>query len=1051
MSTRLDNYNRSQIGESDAIAARFFGLLLQCHEEGRSENDIRSAFRDFLLRTGIINDEMEVKTEVPPGRESQRSVDMYVRNTYVEFKTNIVSGSGVSADAVAQLDDYLLKANQSGYGIQNGILTDGKRFLKRNVGDHILPLAPSSLFVFDRSEQGHRVREYVHGIIDTDAREIKPSMETLTAHLCIDSDLLKQATALLYTAHLAHRDDPAVAVKRRLWQDLLQVALGQESASDIKRDDWLFIRHTYLITLTALILQRHFGIDVEREAETNPEGLLDGRTLERYTGVKGVIESDLFLWAHAVGETQYVRAIARKVAQFDWTETADELAATLYQNTITQEERKSLGEYYTPRWLAQAIVDELVDDPTETVTLDPSCGSGTFIECLVRKIISAADGLTPSQKLDRLLRNVIGVDTHPVAVQLAKATWVLNCQKVITDARALGNSLPPIVPPIHLGDSLQLRYDRRTLLNHGTITILTSEVSPESGREVQFRVPLSLAQRTEEFDRLMLAVADEVKRDGNPIEVLEDGCDAVGTERKELRETVGLMQELHAHGRDHVWAYYLRNMVRPAVISESKVDVIVGNPPWLTYSNSADIVREELVRLSQRTYGTWAGGKNAANQDVSTLFFARVADLYLREGGRIGMVLPHSTLRSGQHLKWRSGNWVGKENGCEYSVDMDFGVKDPWDLDNLDPNTFFPMPASVVFAQLLGRNTEESNALAPGSVEVWRGKTATSDVTRDVETLLHDDGEFHSPYHNFARRGTDIFDRRLYFISVYPNPVFLALPNTWVTVPRISTQDKKQYDVRRLDRELLHGDSIFNIYLGESIAPYYALPPHKAALPVDKRTMTMPLKDDGSGEVDPRKLERNMERRWETMCQLWDENKGANDKKTLSQNLDWIGKLSSQLAWCVDPGERPIRIAYTTSGEPSAALIEDPKAILDTSLYQVTCRNTDEAHYLLAIINSNTLATAAKPFCPTNWSRKIRTLHKHLWKLPIPEFDRNIALHRRLARLGHDAAAEARELLAPATNPTPRKAREMMRHVWQPSSNVAGRIERAVAELLRGH
>ena len=1050
MNEQPSNISQSHLGEGDAIATRFLGQLLLCHDQGRSENDIRSAFRDFILRTGIIENEMDVKTEVPPGRESQRSVDMLVRNTYIEFKTNIVSGGGVSADAVAQLDDYLLKANQSGYGIVNGILTDGKRFLKRNIGDHILPLAPSSVFIFDRAEQGHRLREYLAGILDTEARDIKPSKETLTQHLGIDSDLLKQATALLFAAHRDNRDEPAVAVKRALWQDLLQVALGQESVVETKRDDWLFIRHTYLITLTALILQRHFGIDVEREAESNPEALLDGRTLERYSGVKGVIESDLFLWANGVGETQYVRAIARKVAQFDWTETADELAATLYQNTITQEERRSLGEYYTPRWLAQAIVDELTDDPTKTVSLDPSCGSGTFIECLVRKIITSTDGLTPAQKLECLLRNIIGVDTHPVAVQLAKATWVLNCQQVITDARALGNSLPPIIPPIHLGDSLQLRYDRRTLLNHGTITILTSEVEAESGREVRFRVPISLAKRTEEFDRVMLAVADEVRRGGNPMEVLERSCDADATERKAMRETIELMQELHSQGRDHVWAYYLRNMVRPAVISESKVDAIVGNPPWLTYANSAEIVREELVQLSQKTYGTWAGGKNAANQDMSTLFFARVVDLYLRDGGRIGMVLPHSTLRSGQHLKWRSGNWVGKENGCEHSVDVDFGVKAPWDLDNLDPNTFFPMPASVVFAKLLGRNTERSKPLAPGPVETWRGKTGTDEVTRDSQPLIHDDGKFHSPYNQFARRGADIFDRRLYFISVRPNPTILPLPDTYVTEPRISTQDKKRYDVRALAGELLHDDNIFDVFLGESIAPYYALQPHKAALPIDKKTMVMPLKDDGSGEVDPRKLDRNMEIRWETMCRLWDENKGANDKKTLSQNLDWLGKLSSQLAWCIEPGRRGIRIAYTTSGEPSAAVIDDQKAILDTSVYQVTCRNQAEAHYLLAIINSNTMATAVKPFCPTNWARKIRTLHKHLWKLPIPEFDRGNALHRRLSRLGRDAAKEASELLTLDPNISPRKARELMRHRWQPASKVAARIEDAVAELLRG-
>ena len=58
--------------------------------------------------------------------------------------------------------------------------------------------------------------------------------------------------------------------------------------------------------------------------------------------------------------------------------------------------------------------------------------------------------------------------------------------------------------------------------------------------------------------------------------------------------------KLQAIGRDHVWAYYLRNMVRPAVISEERVDAIVGNPPWLTYSRSADIVREELVKPQQK-------------------------------------------------------------------------------------------------------------------------------------------------------------------------------------------------------------------------------------------------------------------------------------------------------------------------------------------------------------------------------------------------------------------------------------------------------------------
>ena len=101
------------------------------------------------------------------------------------------------------------------------------------------------------------------------------------------------------------------------------------------------------------------------------------------------------------------------------------------------------------------------------------------------------------------------------------------------------------------------------------------------------------------------------------------------------------MKELHAADRNHVWAYYIRNMIRPAVIAEEKVDRIIGNPPWLTYGQSADIIRTELREMSEKRYQIWAGGKLAPHQDIATLFYTRCAELYARPGTQIGMVMPH--------------------------------------------------------------------------------------------------------------------------------------------------------------------------------------------------------------------------------------------------------------------------------------------------------------------------------------------------------------------------------------------------------------------------
>ena len=1050
---------------STDTATEYLGNILHCRDAGDSENDIRDAFRDFALHTGLIADSREIKTEIAPATGSTRRVDMYTRNTYIEFKRNLIVNGQIDPAYTEQLDGYLLESAKAGMGVQNGILTDGQHYLKRNIGESILPITPNRMQTYERSSQGPLLREYLYGIFDTDALNIAPSPDTLTKHLAAGSDLLNQATALLKDAHDANRDNPTVAVKRKLWQDLLEVALGQDSTGDPDTADWLFIRHTYLTTLIALILQAHFGIDIVHEAENAPEALLNGDTLHAHTNLKGVIESDLFQWPAEIGATQYIRSIARKVAQFDWSKRPDELAAILYQNTITTEERRKMGEYYTPRWLAQTMVEELIPDPQNTVAMDPSCGSGTFIECLVRNIIDHSHNQHPIETLRKLQNNVIGIDLHPVAVQLAKATWVLNAHEVINAAR-LADHQNDIAPPIYLGDSLQLRYERNIFTQSDHITLRTTEQLPGEADTVAFDIPMALARDSESFDRLMLDLAQAVVDDADPDAVLDQHQIIVEAERNAVTQTAHQMRKLHAIGRDHVWAYYLRNMVRPAVISEERVDAIVGNPPWLTYSRSADIVREELVNLSKNTYGIWAGGRQAPNQDIATLFFTRVTDLYLKPDGKIGMVLPHSVLRSGQHLKWRHGYWQSQVTDSQHDIAVDFGVKMPYDLDTLEPNNFFPIASAVVFAQARdirkGSDKIKRHPLAPGRVEIWRGPTDTPRVTRNAEALHHDDGKFHSSYADVARRGADIFDRRLYFVTVEPNQTFIAAPNTFKTYPRTSALDKKNYDVSALESNVVHDHNLFDVYLGESIAPYVTLTPLTAALPVDKPSMTLPLDHSGcpanpkTGNVrhnacvvDIAQLDTRMRTRWNMMASLWDANKGKDDKKSLYQNLNYLSKLTSQLEWIRNPGDRPVRIAYAGHGSPTATLISDDKAIVDYTLFQVTCTSLGEAYYLLSIINSKAMFQTLEPLMPRG-QFGARHVQKHLWKLPIPAYDTNDTAHVDLSRLARLAAVEAEKVIAGLGDPVPSvtKARSVLRHEWQPNSATAQNIETAVHALL---
>ena len=1031
-----------------------FGLVIERHRSGASENDIRTAFQRFVEAAGIAA-MADMTTEVPPGVGNAGRMDLYIHNTCIEFKRDILRAGAIASEYVDQLDGYLKQLVQAGAGVQNGVLTDGVNYLTRRPGDDRLPAQyGESRRAFDRPEQAHLLREHLHGVISAPAENVSPTAENLERRFGSDSSAFRVSNLLLKDAYEAHRSNPTVAVKRRLWQDLLQVALGKDAAAAGDESDWLFIRHTYITSLIAVIMQQQLLGDVARHAADRPDDLLKGRILAQQSDLHGVIDADLFTWPTEVGESAYLREIARVVEQFDWSQNATEVAPTLYQNVITPEERKRLGEYYTPRWLAKAITETVVDDPLQQRVLDPACGSGTFIETAVEHIINHAGGLSAPETLRKLQENVVGIDIHPVAVQLAKATWVMAAADTIRAARGEGAGAGAVSAPIYLGDSMQLRYDTGTLAASQSIELETRETLPGHTAPITFSIPKELARQQADIDRLISEMATAID-EGQDAQRVVDAHPMSDECRRSVKAVAAHMKALHAADRNHVWAYYIRNMIRPAVIAEEKVDRIIGNPPWLTYGQSADIIREELRGMSEQRYQIWAGGKLAPHQDIATLFYTRCAELYARPQAVIGMVLPHSALRTGQHLKWRSGTYRRKGGRNAPSIGLNLRVQEPWDLDNVVPD-FFPMPASVVFAEYAG--VGQGAALAPGTVQVWRGNWEEdyAGITRASEALHHDDGKFKSPYAELSSQGPTILDRRLFFVDTLPHTVAIPAANSTNVQARRGSQDNVKYDgqLHLLDG-VVHNDHLFDVYLSECIAPYVALAPLQAALPVHRPTMTLPLLPDGG--LDVAALNSAMQRRWNNAAAMFREAHQGRVIIELFDNLNHLNKLTSQLDYLQGAiaGDGTKRIAYTTQGEPTAALIRDNHSILDHKLFQTICQSDDEAYYLLAIINSNELATRAKPFCTTNWAKKIRDFHKHGWKLPIPRYDAGDPLHVRLSELGATAEQECQALIAesdimsrPAGDSQSRAARRLLRHTWQRESETARLIELMVAELL---
>ena len=216
----------------------------------------------------------------------------------------------------------------------------------------------------------------------------------------------------------------------------------------------------------------------------------------------------------------------------------------------------------------------------------------------------------PREVLNRLPEAVTGIDVHPVAVHLARADWTLAARPAISAASAAGHDASLSIP-VYLGDALQLRFRTGDMFAEHNITV---QVEDEENTELVF--PTSLVERAETFDALMGDVSASIERGDDPFLALDDNGIKDSAERQVIGNTIAAMQRLHDKGRNHIWAYYARNMVRPVVLSRSKVDVVIGNPPWINYNRTADILRDELLNLSRNTYGIWAGRHYATQQDV---------------------------------------------------------------------------------------------------------------------------------------------------------------------------------------------------------------------------------------------------------------------------------------------------------------------------------------------------------------------------------------------------------------------------------------------------
>jgi hypothetical protein len=87
----------------------------------------------------------------------------------------------------------------------------------------------------------------------------------------------------------------------------------------------------------------------------------------------------------------------------------------------------------------------------------------------------------------------------------------------------------------------------------------------------------------------------------------------------------------------------------------------------------------------------------------------------------------------------------------------------------------------------------------------------------------------------------------------------------------------------------------------------------------------------------------------------------------------------------------------------AAAVLTDPRAVIEHKLYWAAAASMDEATYLTAILNSSALLDIVQPL-QARGEHNPRDFDKYVWQAPIPLYESANPLHQQLVEIGGQAA-----------------------------------------------
>jgi len=631
--------------------------------------------------------------------------------------------------------------------------------------------------------------------------------------------------------------------KYRLWESCFKNIYGKEI------DSSLFLKHSYFASILKILLIVKVG------------NLEEKNLSKKYT----LPELEYFFCPDL--ERDFINKIHLLLKNSSYS--PQDIFQELYQQFFLVVTRHKIGEFYTP----SILVKEMIDDAYKVgiKTLDPSCGSGSFLIELIVKILSSNN--KKSLKFEAI-ENIFGFDINPLATLTAKINILLLLIEVY-----------------------EVEISKLPKIN---IFLIDALFPDQYEKNLEFN-----------------------------------------------------LSELY-----------------------NSFDLIIGNPPWLTYKDITNKKYQVKIRILSETLGIKPTSQYITHIELASVFFYAIPLVYLKVGGNIFFVLTKSVLNGDHCFKFRA-----------FSV---FNKIEIWDFPN---DYIFNVEHICLKAEFIGKNAKIrisekypiKTRIYDSDLKLYKTTNYSSlefdengaRIILPEEEIKFLDSLSPSEYKTKFFQGATLVPRALVFFKIdKEDGNYLDISSDPEAILRVKKIWAYTFQNVKIENKFR-----FKTFLNKELIPFYIKQFKNVFLPINQNFEF----DENFLRKNPRALEF-----YDKLNLFYKENKKeTSDINTLFSNLNYWNKLTKQVK------NKQYIVVYNASGSQLKSAVidnEEKEIIICSENYYYSTDSQNEAYYLSAIFNSPILSKNIKLI------KSSRHIHKRPFLFPIPEYDHDNEIHRRLAK-----------------------------------------------------